>query len=160
LAGAVCATLERRGLLLRLPRAAMSAMTLAVLAVILSVNSTAYDTLPALGLTGCFFLIISGADIFGLLTSRPARRMGDVSYSIYLLQGLVMTLVFRIPAMRHFALQSSLTHWIAMCGCSVALLLTSMLTYRFIERSGIDWGKYVAKRLYLPGRGPSLSQAP
>lgn len=153
-AGAVCATLERRGLLLLLPRAAMSALTLAILAIILSGNSTAYDTLPALGLALCFFLIISGADIFGLLASRPARRMGDVSYSIYLLQGLVTTLVFRIPAMRHFALQSSLTHWIAMCGCAVMLLLTSMLTYRFIERPGIGYGKYVAKRLSSPGRRP------
>jgi hypothetical protein len=30
-----------------------------------------------------------------LLSSRPARRLGNVSYGIYLLQGLVTTLVLR-----------------------------------------------------------------
>jgi peptidoglycan/LPS O-acetylase OafA/YrhL len=58
-------------------------------------SSHVYAAGPIILLGGAFFLIISGAKLFSLLSSRPARRLGNVSYGIYLLQELIMTLVLR-----------------------------------------------------------------
>ncbi|WP_266182599.1 hypothetical protein [Dyella humicola] len=46
-------------------------------------------------LPGLFFLpIASGTWIFGLLLTRGAVRLGHASYSIYLLRGLTLSLIF------------------------------------------------------------------
>lgn len=42
---------------------------------------------------GLFHLLTSGATLFGLIELRAARRLGNISYGIYLLQGLVPTLL-------------------------------------------------------------------
>lgn len=36
-------------------------------------------------LGAAFYLGSSGPILFGILTSQPARRLGDISYSVYLL---------------------------------------------------------------------------
>ena len=159
-AGMTAATLEKRGLLLTLPHTLLSASAAGVMGMLLAFANTAYAIVPVLGMSFAFYLIICGANLFGVLTTRPARRMGDVSYSIYLLQGLVTTMLFRIPWMRALALHSPLSNWSAMCGCAVLLLLVSLATYHFIERPGIALGKRVAEWLRLPPRKQILQLAP
>lgn len=141
--GMLCASLERRGLTLVLPDVISSVVILGLLAVVMLTSSGVYAAGPIILLGGAFFLIISGANLFGLLSSRPARRLGDVSYGIYLLQGLVMTLVFASDSIRTFALGSPTQHWATVVACSIILLFVSALTHVGIERVGIDLGKRV-----------------
>jgi peptidoglycan/LPS O-acetylase OafA/YrhL len=106
-------------------------------------SSRVYAAEPIILLGGAFFLIISGANLFGLLSSRPARRLCDVSYGIYLLQRLVMTLVFASESIRMFALGSPTQRWATTVACSIILLFVSAATHVGIERVGIDFGKRV-----------------
>ncbi len=55
----------------------------------------------------CFFPLATGCTLFGLLTMHSARRLGDISYGIYLLQGLVLVSLFRRPSVRPFTLASA-----------------------------------------------------
>ena len=45
-------------------------------------------------LTVAFVVIASGNTLFGLLISTPLRTLGAMSYSVYLLHGLVLYLAF------------------------------------------------------------------
>jgi peptidoglycan/LPS O-acetylase OafA/YrhL len=60
----------------------LSALLLAVLCLFPS----AYTAAPIILLGGAFFLIANGASLFGLLNTKPAVRLGNVSYGLYLLQ--------------------------------------------------------------------------
>ena len=70
-----------------------------------------------------FYLVCSGTSIFGLLTTTPARRLGNISYSLYLMQGLVLTLVFAIDPIRSFAMASPLNYWAIGIVCAGVLLV-------------------------------------
>lgn len=130
-----------------LPDIISSVVILGLLAVVMLTSSGVYTAGPIILLGGVFFLIISGANLFGLLSSRAARRLGNVSYGIYLLPGWVMTLVFASASIRTFALGSPAQHWATMVACSIILLFVSAITHVGIERVGIDFGKRVSVAL-------------
>ncbi len=98
-----------------------------------------------LPLTGAFALIAWGCDLFGLLATRGARRLGDISYGLYLLQGLVLATVFASPPVRAFALGSGARYWGVILGCAVILMVIATLAFVAIERPGIAWGRRVGR---------------
>ncbi len=57
-------------------------------------------------LGGAFFLIANGVTLFGVLGTRSAKRLGDISFGICLLQGLAMTALFAPDRARAFGLAS------------------------------------------------------
>ncbi|ELE9752048.1 acyltransferase family protein [Enterobacter kobei] len=80
-----------------------------------------------------FFTIVSGADLFGFLTTTAAKRLGAISYSLYLTQGLVlfpMSLYFRNE--QSFSLDMK---GMAILFCAyIMICLISAFTFHFIER--------------------------
>ena len=114
-------------------------------------------SIPPIALRRCsflgviFYLIICGSSVFGLLLTRPARRLGDISYGIYLLQGLVLYFVFSIGPVRAFALVSPAQHWSVICICALLLTACAALAHRWIELPGIRLGKSVAAILQSAG---------
>ena len=155
-AGMVCASLERLGYNIRGPASAKSVVALALLASVFLTSDGAYAIAPIIGLSAAFYLIVSGADLFGLLTGVPARRLGDVSYGIYLLQGLILTTVFSFEATRTLALASPAGHWAMMLAGAFLLLAVSALTHVWIERIGIDFGRLAIPFLLLKRSAGSL----
>jgi peptidoglycan/LPS O-acetylase OafA/YrhL len=141
--GMLCASLERRELTPALPDDISSVAILGLLAAMMLTAPSVYAPWPMILLGGVFYLIISGANLFGLLSSRPARRLGDVSYGIYLLHGLVLSVVFAPASVRTFALGSPIQHWATMLACLIILLFVAAVTHVGIERVGIDFGKRV-----------------
>jgi peptidoglycan/LPS O-acetylase OafA/YrhL len=117
-----------------------------ICAVFIAFNSS-HNVGATVLLGGAFYLISSGCSFFGILTSRPARRLGDVSYGIYLLQGLVLTIVFSIDRARDIALRSALGHWSIALVCAILLLAVATATHVGIERSGIEIGKRLGRAL-------------
>ncbi|WP_124381834.1 acyltransferase [Ralstonia sp. SET104] len=109
-----------------------------------------YDTAYAWGpvlLLGAFFLLISsGATLFGLLKSRGAQRLGNISYSIYLLQGPVLVVLFSQKILGKYALQSPEHYWLVALLVSLILVCISTVTYRFIEKPGISLGRQLIRQ--------------
>ncbi|MBI0534233.1 acyltransferase [Roseomonas sp. KE2513] len=147
LVGMACASLHRLDLRPRLPDGLASCAVLLLLAMTFAGFSSAYDVGPIILLGFAFYLIASGCTVFGLLTSRPARRLGDVSYSIYLLQGLVLAAVLRPAPMRDIALGSPLGYWALLLLCTLLLVAVSTVTYALVERPGIALGRRVVASL-------------
>lgn len=150
--GMLSASMEKQGWLIHGNQAVKSGLAIVFLALFAATHSTVYAPLAALALGALFFSVISGADFFGLLTSKPARRLGDVSFGVYLLQGLVVTAAFSIPWMRSTALASPASHWAIMGMCASVLLLIATAAHIYVERPGIRAGKATARFLHQPFR--------
>jgi peptidoglycan/LPS O-acetylase OafA/YrhL len=144
LLGMCCASLERKGLMLPLPDWIKSGLVVVILVSVFSFFETAYFAFPILLLGIVFYLIISGSSVFGLLLTRPARRLGDISYGIYLLQGIVLYFVFTLEPIRVIALASPALHWIVIGLCALLLMTLAAVTHHLIELPGIRLGKSVA----------------
>ena len=143
LIGMTCASLERSKMLPKLPNLVSSGLVVALIAIVFGAFRNANMAGPLFFLGLAFLLVISGSNLFGLLTSRAARRLGDVSYGIYLLQGLVLTVVFSFSRIRTFDRASPVEHWIVVLVAAVLLVGVATVTHVLIERPGIEWGKRV-----------------
>lgn len=109
-----------------------------------------YAAVPIVLLGVAFYLVSSGCTVFGLLTCTPARRLGDISYGIYLLQGLLLAAVFQVGPMPSFALSSPLAYWTLALACAALLIVVATATYVLIEMPGIALGRRVAALLRKP----------
>ena len=106
--------------------------------------NSGYGTPETILLGIFFYLVCSGTSLLGLLTTRAAHRLGNISYSLYLLQGLALKLIFAVDPLREFAMSGTLNYWIAGLLCAFCLTIAASLTYFFVELRGIHFGKKVA----------------
>ena len=143
--GMLAASLQQAGLAVRLPDRFASVLVLGLLGAVMFFD-TAYQTAPMLLMGAAFCLIANGCTVFGLLTLRPAYRLGAISYGIYLLQGLALAAFFRPDAMRAYGLSSPWAHWSLVAASLLLLLVGSALAHVLLERQGIAFGKVVARR--------------
>lgn len=146
LCGMAVASLLHENMRLRMSHNLSSAAALTCLAIVFATSRTGHETVTAMLLALFFYLVCSGTSVFGLLTAPPARRLGNISYSLYLMQGLVLTLVFAIAPVRNLAMASPQGYWAIGIVCACVLLLAAALGYAFIERPGIALGKRLIRR--------------
>ncbi len=71
-------------------------MALAAVALLFSAFSTAYSLSAFLVLFAFFVPVAAGNSLFGLLRMRPVVFLGEVSYGIYMLHGIVLFLMFTL----------------------------------------------------------------
>jgi len=122
-----------------------SGAALACLAAVFVFWSTPFGPLQVILLGAFFWLMCSGATVFGLLRSRAAQRLGHISYSTYLLQGIVLTLALSVGPVRAIAQGSG--YWLVVLACALALALLSAASYVVIEKRGIAAGRRFVKML-------------
>lgn len=113
---------------------ALSSLTLVFL-----VADTSYNTyfIPFIM---CFFMfIIAGSDMFGILKVRGFIRLGDASYSIYLLHGMAWFCMNRYLAVKGINLSEH--EYMALSAVVfLMLMLACSMTYKFIESPFIKMG--------------------
>ncbi len=83
---------------------------------------------------GVFLCFVYGADLFGLLKTMVAKFLGAMSYSIYLIHGIILFAV--LNTVDYYYPVTSLTPFVFWSLILLAGLLTvgvSSLTYRFVE---------------------------
>ena len=133
------------GTIWRLSDGVASLVIVAVLGVFPEAFPDAYNVAPALALGVVFHLIAGGCSMFGLLRTRPLRRLGDISYGIYLLQGLALAVVMRPAPLRAVALSSPAGHWAMVAAACVLLVVMAAVVHVVVERPGIRLGRRVVR---------------
>jgi peptidoglycan/LPS O-acetylase OafA/YrhL len=109
---------------------------------------TAYEFIPYLLIIAGFQGIACGNDLFGILTNRYSRLLGQISYSIYLLHGLILFAGFRyVLGFGRAGQFSGLGHWVTVAGFSVVVVILCCMTYKWIELPGMRVTAPVAERL-------------
>jgi peptidoglycan/LPS O-acetylase OafA/YrhL len=111
-----------------------------LLVLIFSITTGRYNInfLPLFALL--FILIALGGDIFGLLRLKAFVRLGDASYSIYLLHGIgwfCLNKVIQLTAINLNKAEYTLLATVVLIG----LMLVCTLTYRFIEQPFMRLGR-------------------
>jgi peptidoglycan/LPS O-acetylase OafA/YrhL len=147
--GMTTASAKRAGIgaSLKAPQWAISGMAIGCIALVLFGFDGVYHAVPILILGLAFGLIVAGATAFGILVSRPAKRLGDISYGIYLLQGPTLFLIFALPLARSLATESVLGHWLIVMLAAGILVIFATVTHGLVERPGVKAGQLVWTRI-------------
>jgi len=115
------------------------------------------EVVPFLLVSTAFIGIACGNSVFGILTHSLSRTLGQISYSIYLLHGIVLFVTFNwILGLQRAGQFSPLMHWGVIAVCAVSVVTVCSLTYRFIERPGMDAAPAVTKKLRRQPPGASV----
>jgi peptidoglycan/LPS O-acetylase OafA/YrhL len=133
--GIVAAFLVRSRFLRSIAVLKVSALV-AVACVVIAVSCcrSAHNLKALVLLSVAFGIIACGNSLFGLLTNAVSRTLGEISYSIYLLHGVVLFVAFNfIIDPIHAASLSALKHWSVIVICSPVLVFLSFTTFRLIE---------------------------
>lgn len=86
-----------------------------------------------------FSLIAGGNTAFGLFNNPLSRTLGEMAYSIYLLHGILLFVVFNfIVGKQQAALLSAQVHWTIIFAATPILIFVSFLSYRYIERPAMN----------------------
>ncbi|WP_395067171.1 acyltransferase family protein [Flavobacterium sp.] len=92
------------------------------------------DSFPILISTLLFLIIASGNSIFGILSNTFSKLLGQVTYSLYLLHGIVLFIVFKFvigfQEASHF---SDTKYWAIIACCIFPIILISQISYKYIE---------------------------
>ncbi len=84
-----------------------------------------------------FITVVKGNSYFGVLTASGPKVVGTISYSVYLLHGMVLYLAH--PMLHNVAMtHSAPMYWFALTGLGVLIVLISAVTYRWIEEPFIE----------------------
>jgi peptidoglycan/LPS O-acetylase OafA/YrhL len=87
-----------------------------------------------------FILVVSGCDLFGLLRSKPAILLGEISYSIYLLHGLVLYVIFTFSSVVNVKDMDIMTYSQYMPLIGIVVTIFSSITYLLIEKPFLEIG--------------------
>ena len=116
--------------------------SVAALAIALAIfRPVTFDSLHVVMISIFFILIVLGNDLFGILSLNSSILLGEISYSIYLLHGIVLYLafsVFNVAILKNLSLQEYLIFMPVIC---VAVILISALTFVSIEKPSMDFGR-------------------
>ncbi len=117
------------------------------------------NNIPAtIWLTFAFIILASGNSLFGLLHSRAAQALGDASYGIYLLHGLVLYTTFKLViGVEAAAKLSAIGHWGVVMLCTALLIPLCIMTFRWIEAPAIRSAPRLSRWLEAHSKKPEAS---
>lgn len=117
-----------------------SLAALLAIALVVSCFPTAYTPGEVVGLTIFFAVVASGNDFWGILRWPGLLWLGDVTYSIYLLHGLLLWLVFQQILPHALAIQPG-AFILTAVAVAIVLVLACSATFLLVERPGVVMGK-------------------
>ncbi|GBL46838.1 transposon-related protein [Sulfuriferula multivorans] len=135
--GAVTAWLLDKNIqwLSRWAQSTLAALAVAMILVLIFWRmNTAYTVLASVMLFVLFFIVAAGNSLFGLLVSKPARLLGAMNYSIYLLHSpILFLLLYWVNLSISVARLSALNYWGLMSMAGIVLVLVASMTFRWVE---------------------------
>ncbi len=116
-------------------------LLLGCLALLLCFRSTD-SVLGKIAITVCFSFIALGNTIFGLLQNSTLKLLGEISYSTYLLHGIVLFVTINEcltpDVVKNF---SGIEYWMMVFTLTPIVVVGSYLGFRFVEKPFIDRSK-------------------
>lgn len=89
-----------------------------------------------------FLIIASGNNFFGVLSSAFSRKFGQITYSLYLLHGILLFIVFNfIIGFEKAKSLTNLEFWLIIMALIFPLLLICQLTFKYIELPLMSFSK-------------------
>ena len=116
-----------------------SVLALGAFVGVIALSRGAFKVGPLAVLSFAFFVVAAGHSLFGILSNRSARLLGEVSYSVYLLHAMILfALVNWGIGVQKLASMSSPLYWSLIVGVTPPLIALCMITFVRIEKPGIE----------------------
>ena len=132
-----------------------SLIVLGGLSIVINLFSTVREVIPILLLAIAFVLIACGNTLFGVLSNTAAAMLGEISYGVYLLQGIVLFVTFAfLMGFERAARLSTLTYWSLIVGLVPIFLCICFFVFRFIEYPAMQCTGRLTQ--FLRARGAAL----
>ncbi|MDA6069778.1 acyltransferase [Flavobacterium sp. AC] len=81
-----------------------------------------------------FLIIASGNNFFGILSSAFSRKFGQITYSLYLLHGILLFIIFYfIIGLERAKTLTNTEFWLVITASVFPLILICQLTFKYIE---------------------------
>ncbi|HCA77573.1 MAG TPA: hypothetical protein DEP33_13810 [Alteromonas sp.] len=122
-------------------RERLSSVTLLILIVAALIYPNTFDLVHTVIMSVLFYSVARGNSLFGMLTSRASILLGEISYSIYLLHGVVLYVLFTKTTVVDVSRFSLSEFFYFMPLVSVLVVIISMVTYLTIEKPCMEFGK-------------------
>ena len=111
----------------------------------------AYSPVAVISNIIMFTAVTGGASLFGLFKHKSAIWLGDISYGIYLLHGLVLWVVLSNLGKAGILVQLDVfQYWLIMLGTAAVIVLLASCSYVFLEKPVMDLLKAKKKKGSLP----------
>lgn len=93
-----------------------------------------FSVVESLSLMPLFYLVVAGNDFFGALSTRALRLLGLVSYSTYVLHGVVLYVALALlNQVSPIAGMAPIPYWTVLLLLAIAVVAISAGSYRWIE---------------------------
>ena len=112
--------------------ASMLVIIFLILAVVTS--PIAHGVKPLALLSMAFILVACGNNLFGVLIHPISRTFGELSYSIYLLHGMLLYVIFKLILGEKAKMLSVNEYWMIIFTMIPILILICSTTFRLIEK--------------------------
>lgn len=145
--GMVCASLEANEYVMQISDQTMSTIAAICLWFVFFEPIPTFKTVQTVLSGVAFFVIVNGCSLFGLLNNKSAQRLGEISYGIYLLQGVVLFTFAQIPMVRTIATLTPFNYWVFILVEAITLTTLAFYAYYFIEKPSIASGKRLILRI-------------
>jgi peptidoglycan/LPS O-acetylase OafA/YrhL len=139
--GMLCATIKNKINTVRLPTGLDSATAIICLVSVFLFFDSAVGTIQVMLLLVFFFIVANGCQLFGLLSLRGSHRLGNISYSLYMIHMIVLFLYYNIPQIVHESNKNEIIFWLLSLPCLFLVVIIASILYHFIEKNGIELGK-------------------
>jgi peptidoglycan/LPS O-acetylase OafA/YrhL len=106
---------------------------------------TGYGAAQSLLMVVVFAPIALGNSLWSLLSLRPLKVLGEISYSIYLVHGIVLYVLFTwlFPTFLGTETTNGMLV-VGLCGSTALVVLISAITHLLVEKPGMALGRAVA----------------
>lgn len=138
--GMLCASLQQYIKRIPLNSFVQSMIVVIVMIYIFSVYSSDRGYTATALVTIVFFFIVYNCSVFGVLKLKASQRMGEISYSLYLLQGIVFHWVYASDFIRSYILRGAIEFWSIMTLICTLILLFAICVHYALEKPGIKMG--------------------
>ena len=137
--GILAAVLARNTLVQRVATSPlMSPVIILTLAIAVLKFPNPMGAAPIILLSIAFVLIAAGNTLYGAFTSKLSCILGEISFSIYLLHGIFLYVMFKLLIGQEQAkLLSPVQYWLVIAGITPVLIVTCYFTYSRVEHPGV-----------------------
>lgn len=134
LGGVACALLLNTKNLTHFKKNNYTIIGLLVISISVYFFNSGLELLPILISSLVFLLISSGNSFFGILTNPFSRKLGQITYSLYLLHGIMLYIIFRfVLGYEKTSKLTDLEYWSVISIGLFLVILLSQITYKYIE---------------------------
>lgn len=143
LGGMICAIISiNQKISTQLKHFKFTIIAIALLTISIYNFNSGKNIIPVITSTFLLLIVANHNSFSGILSNQFTRKLGQITYSIYLIHGIILFIAFRfIIGFKKAAQLTEFEYWNVIAICIIPIILISKLTFKYIELPFINFNK-------------------